>query len=126
MGSDQAKVTTAAPPSPRRRALFTTGMLMLLGIMPGMGIPGGLLLGVADRFFIAFSGSTALRAIGETAWPLSLIITVLLPLPLLPTLSWVSRWRTRSVGLRLFSVLCVVFAWGLLLSIIGLAIAIRR
>jgi len=126
MGSDQAKVTTAAPPSPRRRALFTTGMLMLLGIMPGMGIPGGLLLGVADRFFIAFSGSTAMRAIGETAWPLSLIITVLLPLPLLPTLSWVSRWRTRSVGLRLFAVLCVVFLWGLLLSIVGLAIAIRR
>jgi hypothetical protein len=126
MGTDRAKVTAASPPSPRRRALFTTGMLMLLGIMPGMGIPGGLLLGVADRFFIAFNGGTALRAIGETAWPLSLIVTVLLPLPLLPALSWVSRWRTRSVGLRLFAVLCVVFLWGLLLSVIGLAIAIRR
>ncbi len=99
---------------------------MLLGVMPGMGIPGGLLLGVADRFFIAFSGSTALRAIGEAAWPLSLIVTVLLPLPLLPALSWVSRWRTTSVGLRLFAVLCLVFVWGLLLSLIGLAIAIRR
>lgn len=126
MGTEQAKVTVASPPSPRRRALFTTGMLMLLGVMPGMGIPGGLLLGVADRFFIAFSGSTALRAIGEAAWPLSLIVTVLLPLPLLPALSWVSRWRTTSVGLRLFAVLCLVFVWGLLLSLIGLAIAIRR
>lgn len=126
MVSEQTKSAPVAPTSPRRRALLTTGMLMLLGVMPGMGIPGGLLLGVADRFFIAFSGSTALRAIGEAAWPLSLIITVLLPLPLIPVLSWVSRWRTKSVGLRLFAVLCLVFAWGLLLSIVGLAIAIRR
>jgi len=99
---------------------------MLLGIMPGMGIPGGLLLGVADRFVIAYTGSTALRAIGETAWPLSLIVTVLLPLPLLPTLSWVSRWRRGGVGLRLFGVLCTLFVWGLGLALIGLTIAMRR
>ncbi len=121
-----APTATATPVSPRRRALFTTGLLMLLGIMPGMGIPGGLMLGVADRFVIAFTGSTALRAIGETAWPLSLIVTVLLPLPLLPVLSWVARWRTGGVGLRLFGVLAALFAWGLVLSLIGLTIAMRR
>ncbi len=117
---------TVTRASPRRRALFTTGLLMLIGIMPGMGIPGGLMLGVADRFFIAFTGATALRAIGEAAWPLSLIITVLLPLPLLPVLSWVSRWRSVGVGMRLFAVLCTLFAWGLLLAIVGLFIAVRR
>lgn len=124
--SSGTPAATATPVSPRRRALFTTGLLMLLGIMPGMGIPGGLLLGVADRFVIAFTGSTALRAIGETAWPLSLIVTVLLPLPLLPVLSWVSRWRTGGVGLRLFGVLVSLFVWGLVLSLIGLTIAVRR
>jgi len=117
---------SAPPVSPRRRALFTTGLLMLLGLMPGMGIPGGLMLGVADRVVIAFTGSTALRAIGEAAWPLSLIVTVLLPLPLLPTLSWVARWRSGGVGLRLFGVLATLFAWGLVLSLIGLTIAMRR
>ncbi len=121
-----ASNVSVTPASPRRRALFTTGLLMLLGIMPGMGIPGGLMLGVADRFFIAFTGATALRAIGETAWPLSLIITVLLPLPLLPVLSWVSRWRSGGVGLRLFAVLVALSVWGLLLSVVGLFIAVRR
>ncbi len=122
----QTPKITLTRTNPRRRALFTTGLLMLLGIMPGMGIPGGLMLGVADRFFIAFTGATALRAIGETAWPLSLIVTVLLPLPLLPVLSWVSRWRAGGVGLRLFAVLCALFAWGLLLAVVGLYIALRR
>ncbi len=112
--------------SPRRRALFTTGLLMLLGIMPGMGIPGGLMLGIADRFFIAWTGSTVLRAIGETAWPLSLIVTVLLPLPLVPVLSWVSRWRRAGVGMRLFAVLGSLGVWGVLLSLIGLAVADAR
>ncbi len=125
---DKAAPVTATPTtaSPRRRALLTTGMLMLLGVMPGMGISGGLMLGIADRFFIAFNGGTALRAIGETAWPLSLIVTVLLPLPLLPVLSWVSRWKAGGVGTRLFAVLGVLFLWGLLLAVVGLAIAIRR
>jgi hypothetical protein len=91
-------------------------MLMLLGLM----------LGLADRFFIAATGATALRAIGETAWPLSMIVTVLLPLPLYPALAWVSGWRTRGVGVRLFAVLLLLFAWGLLLSTIGLYIALRR
>jgi hypothetical protein len=101
-------------------------MLMVLGVMPGMGIPGGLMLGIADRFFIAFNGATALRAIGETAWPLSIIITLLMPLPLLPVLSWVSRWKGGGVGTRLFAVLGALFLWGLLLALVGLAIAIRR
>ncbi len=114
------------PASPRKRALLTTLMLMVLGVMPGMGIPGGLMLGLADRFFIAFTGATALRAIGDTAWPLSMMVTVLLPLPLLPALSWVSRWRTAGVGTRLFTVLCTLLVWGLLLSVIGLYIALRR
>lgn len=112
--------------SPKRRGLFITGLLMLLGVMPGMGIPGGLMLGLADRFFIAFGGATALRAIGETAWPLAIIVTVLLPLPLVPTLSWVSTWRTGGVGLRLASVLGVLLVWGVLISVIALFIAIRR
>ncbi len=123
-----ANTTRVAPTpmSPRRRALFTTGLLMLLGIMPGMGIPGGLMLGIADRFFIAWTGSTVLRAIGETAWPLSLIVTVLLPLPLVPVLSWVSGWRRAGVGLRLLAVLGTLTTWGVLLSLIGLAIADAR
>jgi hypothetical protein len=112
--------------SPRRRALVTTGALMLLGIMPGMGIPGGLMLGIADRVIIAWRGSTALRAIGETAWPLSLIVTVLLPLPLLPALSWVGRWSRAGVGVRLLAVLGVLFAWGLLLALGGLLVASAR
>ncbi len=124
--SPNASKVTITRASPRRRALFTTGLLMLVGIMPGMGIPGGLMLGIADRFFIAFTGATALRAIGETAWPLSLVVTVLLPLPLLPVLSWVSRWRSGGVGLRLFAVLCALLAWGLLLATVGLFIAVRR
>lgn len=99
---------------------------MLLGIVPGMGLPGGLMLGVADRFIIAWQGSTALRAIGETAWPLSLIVTVLLPLPLLPVLSWVARWPRAGVGARLLTVLSLLFAWGVAIALIGLLIAVRR
>ncbi len=118
--------SVASVASPKRRALVITGLLMLLGVMPGMGIPGGLMLGLADRFFIAFGGATALRAIGETAWPLAIIVTLLLPLPLVPTLSWVSTWRTGGVGLRLASVLGVLLVWGVLISVIGLFIAIRR
>jgi hypothetical protein len=116
---------SVVPSSPRRRAVFTTAMLMALGVMPGMGIPGGLMLGVADRLIIAWTGATALRAIGETAWTLSLIVTVLMPLPLLPALSWVSRWRGTGVGKRLFVVLCVLFAWGFALALAGLMIATR-
>jgi hypothetical protein len=112
--------------SPRRRALVITGLLMLFGIMPGMGIPGGLMLGVADRFVIAYTGSTALRAIGETAWPLSLIVTVLLPLPLLPVLRWVGRWRRAGVGWRLLAVLGALSVWGVALSLVGLTLAVRR
>ena len=99
---------------------------MLLGVMPGMGIPGGLMLGVADRTIIAWQGSTALRAIGETAWPLSLIVTVLLPLPLLPLLSGVARWRGVGVGARLLAVLVGLFAWGYVLALVGLLVAVRR
>jgi hypothetical protein len=99
---------------------------MLLGIVPGMGLPGGLMLGLADRFIIAWQGSTALRAIGETAWPLSLIVTVLLPLPLLPALSWVGGWRRAGVGPRLLTVLAVMLAWGILVALVGLLIAVRR
>lgn len=99
---------------------------MLLGIVPGMGLPGGLMLGLADRFIIAWQGSTALRAIGETAWPLSLIVTVLLPLPLLPALSWVGGWRRVGVGPRLLTVLAVMLAWGVLVALVGLLIAVRR
>ena len=122
------KPSVSATPvvSPRRRGLFITGLLMLVGIMPGMGIPGGLMLGLADRFFIAFNGATALRAIGETAWPLAMIVTVLLPLPLVPLLSWVSGWRSAGVGLRLAAVLGLLLVWGVVISAIGLFIAINR
>lgn len=99
---------------------------MLLGIMPGMGIPGGLMLGLADRIVIASTGSTALRAIGETAWPLALLVTVLLPLPLLPVLSWVGRWSRAGVGLRLLAVLGALSVWGVALSLVGLTLAVRR
>lgn len=124
MSSSSSRVSTL-PTSPTRRALFITGMLMLLGVIPGMGIPGGLMLGVADRFVLAYTGSTALRAIGQTAWTLSMLVTVLLPLPLLPVLSWVGRWKTTSVGVRLFAVLGLIFLWGLLLSLIALWWAVR-
>lgn len=105
---------------------MTTGLLMLLGIVPGMGLPGGLMLGLADRFIIAWQGSSAIRAIGETVWPLSILVTVLLPLPLLPALSWVGRWPRAGVGLRLLTVLALLAAWGVLLGLVGLLIAMRR
>ncbi len=99
---------------------------MLVGIIPGMGLPGGLMLGIADRFFVNTTGSTVLRAIGESAWPLAIVVTVLLPLPLVPALRLVSRWRNTGVGIRLFAVLTMIFAWGLVLSLAGLALAARR
>lgn len=122
------KPSVSATPvvSPKRRGLFITGLLMLVGIMPGMGIPGGLMLGLADRFFIAFNGGTALRAIGDTAWPLAMIVTVLLPLPLVPLLTWVSRWRSAGVGVRLAAVLGMLLVWGVLISALALFIAINR
>lgn len=99
---------------------------MLFGLMPGMGIPGGLMLGLADRVIIAQTGSTALRAIGTTAWPLALIVTVLLPLPLLLVLPAVSRWRTTGVALRLVAVLGTLLVWGVVVSFVGLTLALNR
>jgi hypothetical protein len=99
---------------------------MLFGVMPGMGIPGGLMLGLADRVIIAQTGSTALRAIGTAAWPLALIVTVVLPLPLLLVLPAVSRWRTAGVGLRLVTVLGTLLLWGVVVSFVGLTLALNR
>ena len=98
---------------------------MLLGVIPGMGIPGGLMLGVADRFIIAWTGATALRAIGEEAWPLAIVVTLLLPLPLVPALGWVARWPRAGVAQRLLAVLFVIFVWGVMLSLGALLLATR-
>lgn len=116
----------AAPVFPKRRAVFVTGLLILVGLVPGMGLPGALMLSMADRLIINATGSTAMRAIGDTVWPLAIIVTVLLPLPLVPALGMVEKWRSAGVGLRLFTVICIVAVWGLVLSLIGLLLAVRQ
>lgn len=117
---------SAAPTSSRRRAVFVTGLLIVLGLVPGMGLPGALMLDMADRLIIGATGSTAMRAIGEGVWPLAIIITILLPLPLVPALGLVGKWRSAGVGLRLFAVICIVAVWGLALSLIALSLAVRQ
>ncbi len=111
------------PTPPRSRALFATFLLAVLGVVPGMGIPGGLMLGAADRILFAVrGGGSVLQPLREGALPLALLVTVLLPLPLVPLVSWVSTWRRAGSGPRLFAVILGVLVWGVLLGLATLLI----
>jgi hypothetical protein len=88
--------------------------LAVLGIVPLLGLPGVLPLGVADMILHGVKGTGTLTRFGDSAWAAAIVVTLLAPVPIAPVLALVT-WRRPALQVGLAWVLAfgVAALWAL-------------
>jgi len=102
------------------RVLALCAALAFLGFIPGMGIPGALVMVVGDVILRPFRGLTGYAApSGDAAWPAALIVTLLWPWSIAAGYM-VAEYGISSASsrTRLAILALVCAAWGILLTLI--------
>lgn len=90
-----------AAASPGRRFLFGLGVsvgLAVFGIVPLVGMPGLVPLGIADTLIELVKGTSPLARMRESSWGAAAVVSILWPVPIAPTLALVTWRRPRLQG----------------------------
>ena len=87
------------PASVLRRGLAGLGVsvaLAVLGIVPFLGLPGVLPLGIADAVLGGVLKTNPLARLSDSSWAAAIVVTVLAPVPIAPVLALLA-WRRPAL-----------------------------
>lgn len=116
------------PPPPRarrpvsvlRRSLFglaASVALAVFGIVPLLGLPGVLPLGIADFVLGGVLGTNPLARLSDSSWAAAIVVTLLAPVPIAPVLALLA-WRRPSLhaGLAWLAAFGTAAIWSLVVA----------